>query len=155
LELLKVASKEDKGSISGSYLNAAKGIIKNTLWIKGSKPTREEAMWRDANKFASSVSDSDFLSRLNTTPVDECFRDATVEAEETAHAYFRKQIESLVDGIGQQIFSIQKAECDKQMLREITSGEDKELGTLRSDFVHQVEDSSRERSQSYVPHSLW
>jgi hypothetical protein len=59
-----------------------------------------------------------------------------------------------VDGIAQEIFSIQKEECDKQLQEEITSGEDKELGIIRSNFVHQVEDLSRKRSRLYVHHSL-
>ena len=62
-----------------------------------------------------------------------------------------------MDGISQEILSIQKVEHDKQLKhiqREITSEEDKELGTIRSEFVRQVEDMSRERSRSYVHHSL-
>ena len=44
-----------------------------------------------------------------------------------AYAYLKKLIESLVDGIGPQIFLYQKAECDKQEQREVASEEDKEL----------------------------
>ena len=110
-------------------------------------------MWREANNFATSMSDSRFLSH-NTSPVDECLRDAVVEAEETAYTHLRKRVESLVDDIGQQFFAIQEAELDKQMLRELTSAEDKELGILRSEFVRQVENMSRERSRSYVHRSL-
>jgi methionyl-tRNA synthetase len=151
----KVASKEDKSSSSSGYfsLSAAKDRLRN--WTsKSSKQTKEEALWREALNFASSVSDSRFLLQLNTAPVDECLHDATVEAQETVYAYLRKLIESLVDGIGQQIFSIQKAECDAQIQREVTSGENKELEILRSDFVLQVEASSRKRSRSYVHHNL-
>jgi hypothetical protein len=71
-----------------------------------------------------------------------------------AYAYLRNLIKSLVDGIGKQIFSIQKEECDKQIQRDVTSGEDKELGILRSEFVHHIEDLSREHSRSYVHNSL-
>ena len=159
LEILKHGKKEDKSSTGNSYLNAAKGIVKTTLGIgRSSSLTREEALWREANNFASSITDSRFLSHrdLDITPVDvdECLRDAVVEAEETAHTYFRKLIESLVGGIGQEFFTIQKAECDRQIIREITNEEDKELGILRSEFVHRVEGLSRERSQSYVHCSL-
>jgi hypothetical protein len=151
LGLLKFARKEDKGSTSGRFFSAAaEGFVKNTLRIGESPNQAMEALWKEANNFASSVSESDFLSYLNTTPVDECLYDAVVEAKETAFAFFGKLIESLVDGIGQQIFSIQKEECDKQIQREITSEEDKELGIIRSEFVHQVEDLSRKRSRSYV-----
>jgi hypothetical protein len=79
-------------------------------------------------------------------------RDATVEAEKNAYARLRELID-IVDGIGKEILLIQKAECDKHIQREMASGEEKELGVLRSDFVHQVEDSSRKRSRSYVSHS--
>ena len=158
LGVLKDSKKEDKGSTGSSYLNAAKGLVKSTLGIGKSNfsLTREEALWREANNFVSTISDSRFLSHrdLDTTPVEEYLRDAMVDAEETAHTYLRKLIESLVDGIGQQFFTIQKAECDKQIVREITSEEDKELGILRSEFVHRVEDLSRERSRSYVTCSL-
>jgi hypothetical protein len=77
---------------------------------------------------------------------------ATVQAEKNAYSHLKKLID-VVDGIGKEILSIQKAEGDKQIQLEITNGEEKELRILRSDFVHQVEDSSRKRSQSYVSHS--
>jgi hypothetical protein len=151
LGLLKVAKKEDKGSTSGGFFAAADGFVKRTPSISD---TSEDALWRDANNFASSVPDSRFLSKLKTTPVDECLRGAIVKAEEAAHTYLRKLIEFLVDGLGDQIFAIQKEECDKQIEQEITSDEDKELRILRSEFVHQVEALSRERSRSYVHFSL-
>ena len=155
LGLLKVAEKDDKGSTSGGYFNAAKERVKNSLGIgKGSKSTREETMWREANNFATSVSDTRFLSELNTARVHECLRGAVAEVEETAFACLRNQVDSLVDGIGQQIFTTQKAECEKQIQREVTSGEEKELGVLRSGFVHQIEDLTRDRSRSYVHISL-
>ena len=154
LGLLKITGKEDKGS--GGSVDAAKDRIKTITFgmAKGSKPTREEAMWREAKNAAASVPDSRFLLQLHAAPVNECLHDATVEAEETAHTYLRNQIESLVDGIGKQIFSIQKDECDRQIQRDVTSGEDKELGILRSEFVHHIEDSTREHCRSYVHNSL-
>ena len=121
---------------------------------KGPSLAREEALWRDANKYASSVSDSCFLSQLSTPLVDECLHDATVEVEETAYTCLMELIESLVDGIGQQFLTVQKEECDKQLKREIASEEEKELGIIRSGFVHRVKDLSRERSRLYVPCSL-
>lgn len=159
LGLLKVATKEEKGSTSGGYFNfnlqSAKERVKTTLGIgKGSKLTREEEMWRAANNIAASVSDALFLSQFNNAPVDECLRDAVAEAKETAFACLRNQVESLVGGIGQQIFTIQKAECDKQIQRQVTSGEEKELDVLRSKFVHQIEDLTRDRSRSYVHSSF-
>ncbi|KAH9988133.1 hypothetical protein BJV77DRAFT_1061467 [Russula vinacea] len=160
LGLLKVAMKEDKGSTSGGIIGTAKDVayatkerVKSTLGISKSPETsREEAIWREANNFASSVSDSRFLQQLSSAPVDEYLHDAVAETEEAAYVYLKKLIKSLVDGIGQQIFSIQKAECDKQIEREINSEQDKELEILRSELVNQVEDLSRERSRS--PRSL-
>ena len=155
LGLLKVARKNDRDSSIFAYLNAARGLETSTFGItRSSKPSKEEVMWRDANKFASTVSDSRFLLQLSMAPVDEYLHDVTAETEEAANVYLRKLINSLVDGIGQQIFSIQKAECDKHIEREINSEQDKELGILRSELVHQVEDLSRERSRSYVHHDL-
>lgn len=60
-----------------------------------------------------------------------------------------------MDGISQQLLSIQEVEYNKQIQREIVSEEDKELGILRSEFVHQIKNQSRERSRSYVDYSLW
>jgi hypothetical protein len=155
LKLLKIAGKEDTGSTSGGLVSAAKERLKISYWTaRGSKPTREDAMWREANNHAASVTDSRFLLQLHAAPAKECLHDAAAEAEETAYAYLRNLIESLVDSIGKQIFSIQKEECDKQILRDVTSGEDKELGTLRSEFVHHIEDSTREHCRSYVHNSL-
>jgi hypothetical protein len=162
LGLLKVARKEDKGSIGGGYINAAKdaangakGHVKSALGIsKSSKLTREEALWRDANNFALSVSDSHFLLELSTAPVDEYLHGATADTEETAYACLRELIEFLVDGTGQKILLIQKAEWVKHIEREIVREQDKKLGDLRSDFVRQVEDLSRERSRSYVSPQL-
>jgi hypothetical protein len=154
LGLLKIAGKEDKGS--GGFFDAAKDRIRIITFgmARGSKSTREEDMWREAINAAASVSDSRFLSQLHAAPVHECLHDATIEAEEAAYAYLRNRIKSLVDGIGKQIFSIQTEDCDRQILRDVTSGEDKELGILRSEFVHHIEDSSREHCRSYVHNSL-
>ena len=170
LALLKFTRSEDKGSTSDGFrvFNTVKDIrvyaktkateTANAIGSpvrtgKNSNLTREEALWRDAHNYASSVSDSSFL-QLITTPIDECLRDAIVDAEETAYTCLRKLIESLVDGIGPQFLTIQKAEYDKQIKRAITSEEEKELGILRSKFVHRVEDLSREHSRSYVHYNL-
>lgn len=156
LGLLKTAGKEDKGS-TGGYVNAAKerlNGLKITFGMSKSSKPKEEAMWRDANNFAASVPDSRFLSQLHATPVDECLHDAIIEAEETAYGYLRDLVESLVDSIGRQILSIQKEECDRQTLRDVTTGEDKELGILRSEFVHRIEDLTREHCRSYVHNIL-
>lgn len=124
---------------------------------KSSNPTKE-ALWRDANHFASLVSDSHFFSSLSTASVDECLHEPIAVAKEAAYNYLSRQIESLVDQIGQQIFAVQKEEYGKRIRREVTSEEVRELGILRSEFVYQVQDLSREHSQShsqsYVNYSL-
>jgi hypothetical protein len=166
LGLLKDFGTRDNGDASGGILKAVRERVTTTLKTtlrfgdeggRGSKSfklTKEEMMWRDANNAASLVSDSRFLSQLNDMATHECLRDATLEAEEAAYAYLPTVIETLVGGIGQQILLAQKQECDKQIEREFTSEGDREFGTLRSDFVRQIEDLSRERTSSYVPHSF-
>jgi hypothetical protein len=121
---------------------------------QSSKISKEEALWREAHNFVSLLSDYDFLQQLKTATLDECLRDPAMEAEGTAYACLTAQVNSLVAGFGQQILSMQKGECDKQIQREISSGEDRELGSLRADFVSQIEDLTRQRSRSYVLYSL-
>jgi hypothetical protein len=169
LGLLKGFGTRDNEDASGSIWKAAKEVkervtttLKTTLRLsdeggrgnKSSKLTKEETMWRDANSSASLPSDSRFLSQLKDMATHECLRGATVEAEEAAYAYLPTVIETLVGGIGKQIFVAQKQECDKQIDRKITSEGNREFGTLRSDFVRLIEDLSRERTSSYVPHSF-
>jgi hypothetical protein len=152
MELLKVAVKGDKSGASGGLLTAAKGFVSS--FRQSPKVSKEEELWKGANNFASLVSDNDFLGRLKTDTLDECLRDAAVEAEETAYVCLTTLVESLVAGYGQQILSMQKAECNKHIQREISSGEDRELGSLRAQFVGQIEDVSRQHSRSYVLYSL-
>ena len=152
LGLLEITGKEYKGSVG--FFDVARDRFSNLGTSKQFGPTRKEAMWREAKNAAASVLDSRFLLQLHAAPVNKCLHDAAVEAEEIANAYLRNEIESLVDNIGKQIFSIQKDECDRQILRDVTSGEDKELGILRSEFVHHIEDSTREHCRSYVHNNL-
>ena len=161
LDLLKSFVKADKSGSSGGLVNSAMEFVSSgsrriVSWgsSRGTKPTKEDALWRGANNFAASVTDSDFLMQIKTAVLDECLRDAAAEAEETAYACLTMVVESLVSGIGQQILSTQKVECDKQIQREVGSAEEKELENLRSDFVHQIEDLTRQRSRSYVHHIL-
>ena len=72
------------------------------------------------------------------------------EVKGTAYACLTTAVESVVSSMGQQILSTQKKESDKQIQREVDSAEEKELGILRSDFVRQIEDLTRQRSGSYV-----
>ena len=171
LDLLKGIVKEGKSGASGGFLSSAKELFRNPFgtgdegssssrrivsWGSRSttKLTKEETLWKGANNFSSSVSDSEFLTQLKTADFDECLGDATAEAEETAHTCLKAVVESLVSGIGQQILSTQKEECDKQIQREVGSAEERELGILRSDFVRQIEELTRQRSRSYVHNIL-
>jgi hypothetical protein len=154
MELLKVAAKGDRGSSSGSLFDSVMERHMSALGRQGSNFSKEEALWRGASIFASLVSDNDFLGQLKTAALDECLRDTAVEAEETAYACLTTLADSLVAEFGQQILSMQKAECDKQIQREISSGEDRELGSLRAEFVAQIEDLSRQHCRSYVLYSL-
>ncbi|KAI0250862.1 hypothetical protein BJV78DRAFT_1127282, partial [Lactifluus subvellereus] len=122
-------------------------ILRN---MGGWRLPKEEVMWRDAIIFASQVSDSRFLSDFKPATVVDCLHDAAVSAEETAYAWFAKQIESLVSTIFEQASSTEREGCNEQALREVKSEEDRELGILRSDFVRQIEDLSIEHSRSYV-----
>jgi hypothetical protein len=158
MQLLKAAAKGNKSGASGSFfgfLTPAKDLMPSVTWGKqSSRGTKEEGLWRAANNFASLVSDSDFLGRLKTATLNECLRDAAVEAEEAAYACLSTVVDSLVAGFGQQILSMQKGDCDRQIQREVNSGADSELGALRTHFVSQIEDLSRQRSRSYVTYDL-
>ena len=108
----------------------------------------EEAIWRDANNYASSLSDSRFLSYVKTFPDDNYLHDAAVKCEEAAYTCLRTQLGSLVSGISQKILSIQKEECNKQVKCEVKNEEEKELKVSRAEFVRKVEDLCRERPNS-------
>jgi hypothetical protein len=152
LELFNVTRKVYRGTNHGVYSGSdlSRAFGKGTLGIgsKSSNLTMGATLWRDANNYALSVSDSRFLLDLGTAPFDACLHGATADTQETANVYLCEFIESLVDEIGKRIFKIQNEECDQQIQREIRSEEEKELGTLRSEFVHRVQDLSRERTRS-------
>jgi hypothetical protein len=152
MQLLNVAAKGDKRSAGGGLSYSTREQSSSSAG-KCSKITKE-SLWRGANNYALSVPDHVFLTRLKTDSFDECLRDITADAEETAYACLTKLTESLVAGIGQQILSILKEECDKQIKRDISSQEDRELGILRASFVSQIADLTRQHSKSYVHSSL-
>jgi hypothetical protein len=110
--------------------------------------TKEEAMWRNANDYASSLSYSRFLSYVMTFPATNYLHDAAVKCEEAAYACLRTQLDSQVAAIGQKILLIQKEECNKQVRCEVENEEQEELKDSRIEFVRKVEDLCRERSRS-------
>ena len=152
IRLLKGAAKGDKSGAGGLF-GLATAATKYVTSIGRHKISKEEALWRDAHNPVS-ISDNDFLQRLKTASLDECLRDPAVKTEEAAYSCLRTQVDSLVAGFGQQILSMQKGECDRQIQREITSEEERELGSLRAEFVSQIESLTRQRSKSYVLYTL-
>ena len=108
----------------------------------------EEALWRDANNYASSLSDSRFLSYVKTFPDTNYLHNAGVKCEEAAYTCLRTHLDSLVSRISQKILSIQEEECNKQVTCEVNNDEDKELQVSRANFVQKVEDLCRERPNS-------
>ncbi|KAI9455147.1 hypothetical protein BJY52DRAFT_1188514 [Lactarius psammicola] len=108
----------------------------------------KEGLWESASRRALSVSDSQFLSELETIPVDHYLHEAAIDAEGTAYTLLTKQIDTLVSGISRQILLTQKKECDKQVQREVDAEEAGEVQILWSKFVHQVKDVSTQRSTS-------
>ncbi|KAI9437933.1 hypothetical protein BJY52DRAFT_1229957 [Lactarius psammicola] len=119
-----------------------------TFWKGEFVISKEEAMWRDANNYAKSISDKRFLSYMKTIPEANILHDAAVECEETAYDCLTTQLDSLVSGISQQILSIQKEERYKPVQREVKNEEEKELKVSRAKFVQKIESSCRRHSKS-------
>ena len=118
--------------------------------------TGEEELWLAAGKRASSLSDSDFLSGLRTTPVDNYLHEAAIDVEEEAYAILARRVYNLVTGVVRRtILSTQKKQCDKQVQRENEIKEDEELKILWSTFVRQVKEVSTQNSTLYVPCDFW
>ena len=142
LDLLKSFAKEEKPWYSVSW-----GLVS----IKPQVP-QEETMWRNAHNYATTISDSRFLSNVKDIPVGDSklSHDIAAECEETAYDCLKTQLDSLASGISQQILSTQKEELDRQLEREVKSEEEKELKVSRAEFVRRVEDLCRERSRSWV-----
>jgi hypothetical protein len=129
----------------------AKGKIswKSVFW-RGEKVVlpNEEAMWRDANEYATSLSDSSFLAYVQTFPSDNFFHDAAVDCEKAAYTCLRTLLGSLVSKISDKIFSIQEEERNTRVSHEVKDDEEKELKASRIEFFRKIEELSRERSKS-------
>ncbi|KAH9031719.1 hypothetical protein EDB84DRAFT_1578728 [Lactarius hengduanensis] len=136
LTLLKSFAKEER---SGWF--STKGVL-----------SKEEAMWRASNNYATTISDSRFLSHLKTLSSRDFLHDTAVECEETAYDCLTKQLDPLVSSICQQIFSIpgREEECDQQVQLEAKREEEKELKVSRAELVQQIEDLCRECSRSGI-----
>jgi hypothetical protein len=117
--------------------------------------SKEEAIWRSANNHAMSISDSSFLSFVKTIPVGNFSHDAADECEKAAYECLTTQLNSLVDGISQQILSIQKEECDMHVRREVKNEEEKELKVSRAIFVQNIENLCKRRPGSCAVYSSW
>ena len=110
--------------------------------------SKEEAMWKNANDYASSLSYSSFLSYVMTFPAANHLHNAAVKSEEAAYTCLKAHLESQVTAISQKILSIQKEESNKQVRVEVENEEQEELKASRIEFVRKVEDLCRERSRS-------
>ena len=141
LGLLKSFAKEEKSSWFS---------VPWDLRSSKSQVSKEETMWIKARNYATTVSDSHFLSQARNFQIgdSQSSHNIVVECEEAAYDYLKTQLDSLTSGISQQILSIQKDECDAQVQREVKSEEEKELKHSRTELVRQIEDLCRERSRS-------
>ena len=110
--------------------------------------TSEEAMWRDANDYARSLSDSSFLTYVKKIPATSFLHDAAVDCEKAAYTCLRTLLDSLTSGLSQKISSIQKEERNKQVTCSVKIEEEKELKPSRVEFFRKIEELSRERSKS-------
>ena len=110
--------------------------------------TKEEAMWKRANDYASALSYSRFLSYVMTFPATSHLHDAAVKSEKAAYACLRTHLNSQVPAISQKILSIQKEESNKKVRCEVENEGQEELKASRITFVRKVEDLCRERSRS-------
>ena len=115
--------------------------------------SKAEDTWRSANTYSMSVSDLEFLSFVKTIPDGESLRVAADECEETAYDCLTTQLDSLVAGICQQILTIQKEQCDKQVQRKVKNEAEKGLNISRIEFVQRIEALCRKSSRSYVIYS--
>ncbi|KAI9450278.1 hypothetical protein BJY52DRAFT_1215556, partial [Lactarius psammicola] len=134
-----------------SFAKGEKSLLYSVFW-KGREAvvSKEEAMWRDANNYATSISDARFLSYVKTFTDAHILHDAAVECEQAAYDCLTTQLDSLVSGISHQVLSIQIEECDKQVQREVKNEEEKELKISRVEFVQQIGYLSKEHSRSRI-----
>ena len=114
--------------------------------------SKEEAMWDAAASYATSVSDSRFLSYLKTLPTSNFLSADISECEETAYTCLTTQLDSMVSGVSEHILSTHREECP-QMIQRGEPEEEKDLETSRAKFVQRISDSCREHSRSYVVYS--
>ncbi|KAH9059752.1 hypothetical protein EDB87DRAFT_1790917 [Lactarius vividus] len=131
LAVLDMFEKDDQGKLSR---------LRNLFRF-----SREEGLWENAKAHASSVSDSQFLSELQTIPADDYLHNAAVEVEDTAYALFTERVEALVSRIDQEILA-QTLECYEQIQREVDIEEARAVHSLWSKFLQQVKDLSKQRS---------
>ena len=148
---LRVAVLDDKDSKSvlkllKSFSNKEKTRWYHVIW-KGRdvKLTKEEAIWKDANEYASSLSYSRFLSYLVTFPPTNYFHDDAVKSERAAYACLRTHLDYQVATITHKILSIQKKDHNEKVRYEVEKEEQEELKASRIEFVRKVEDLCRER----------
>ncbi|KAH9171591.1 hypothetical protein EDB89DRAFT_1852099 [Lactarius sanguifluus] len=137
-----VLSQQDENStlaILDTFENDGKGNLSRLRGLF--RFSREEGLWENAKTHASSVSDSQFLSELQTIPIDDYLHDAAVDVEDTAYALFAERVEDLVSRIDQEIVA-QELECYEQIQREVDIEEARAVHVLWTKFLQQVKDLS-------------
>ncbi|KAF8270133.1 hypothetical protein EI94DRAFT_1572289 [Lactarius quietus] len=140
--VLVAGDKQKTLRLLSSFSEGGKGGWLPT-WGRGKQAelSREEEAWESANNHATSFSDLKFLSFAKTIADGNFLHAAAVECEETAYDCLTIQLDSLVSGVCQQILSIQKEECDKQVQREVKTEGEKELKVSRMKFMQRIEDA--------------
>lgn len=137
LKLLKSFSKGEKTDRHSVFWRGKDRVL-----------SEEEAMWKNANDYALSLSYSRFLSYVAQFPAAHYLHDAVVKSEEAAYTCLRTYLDSQVAAISQKILPIRKEEREEQVRREVENEEQEELKASRLEFVRKIEDLCRERSES-------
>ena len=149
---LRVAVLDNKGI--NNALKLLKSFSNEEKWYKvlwrgrDVVLTKEEAMWKGANDYASALSYSRFLSYVMTIPATSHLHDAAVKSERAAYACLRSHLEYQVATISHKMLSIQKENHNEKVRCEVEKEEQEELKASRLEFVRKVEDLCRERYRS-------
>ena len=128
-----------------SFFKGEKTKWYSVLWRGRDVLSREEAMWKNAKDYNSSLSYSRFLSYAMTFPEANYLHDAAVKSVEAAYTCLRTHLHSQAAAISHKILSIQKEDHNEKVRREVEKEEQDELKASRIEFVRKVEGLCRER----------
>jgi hypothetical protein len=120
------------------------------VWWRGEKIVlpNEAAMWREANEYATSLSDSSFLTYLQTFPAADFFHDAAIDCEKAAYTCLKRSSIPWYLKLVRRSFQSRKKRGIQQVTCEVKKDEEKELKASRIEFVRKIEELGRERSKS-------